>query len=266
VRIRQFYEFRKELARFGTEVSAAAAREWGDNDTSRAIRAGLNKDLEMLGALYAKQARETYAKIDAGIAFTGWLMSLLGVLAILLAAVGALILRRAVVRPLAEITRVTELVAEGGAVAVPYGSRRDEIGALSGSISVFQAAMNHNKELNRSMAAETGGRERRQAHLSTEVAAFTTSIESNIAELGAISDQVLESASRLAKAGDRASRRTEGATSASAEASTNVRDIASATDELASSVMEIDRQVAHSNAIAEKAVARLNAATRRCRS
>ena len=208
----------------------------------------------MLGALYAKQARETYAKIDAGIDFTAWLMSVLGVLAILLAAVGALILRRAVVRPLAEITRVTEQVAEGGAVAVPYGSRRDEIGALSRSISVFQAAMNHNKELNRSMAAETSGRERRQAHLSTEVAAFTTSIESNIAELGAISDQVLESASRLAEAADRASRRTEGATSASAEASTNVRDIASATDELASSVMEIDRQVAHSNAIAEKAV------------
>ena len=170
------------------------------------------------------------------------------------------------VRPLAGITRVTEQVAEGRAVAVPYGSRRDEIGALSGSISVFQAAMNHHKELNRSMAAETSGRERRQAHLSTEVAAFTTSIESNIAELGAISDQVMESASRLAEAADRASRRTEGATSASAQASTKVRDIASATDELASSVMEIDRQVAHSNAIAEKAVARLNAATRRCRS
>ena len=51
--------------------------------------------------------------------------------------------------------------------------------------------MNHNKELNRSMAAEASGRERRQAHLSTEVAALTTSIESNIAELGAISDQVL---------------------------------------------------------------------------
>jgi len=67
----------------------------------------LNKDLEMLGALYAKQARETYATIDAGIDFTAWLMSVLGVLAILLAAVGALILRRAVVRPLAEITRVT---------------------------------------------------------------------------------------------------------------------------------------------------------------
>jgi len=209
-RIRQFIEFRKELARLGTEVGQAAGREWGDNDANRAVRIALNKDLEGLEALYSKQARTAYATIDAGIEFTAWLMTALGVLAILLATVGALILRRAVVRPLAEITRVTEQVAEGGAVAVPYGSRRDEIGALSRSINVFQAAMNHNKELNRSMAAETSGRERRQAHLSTEVAALTTSIESNIAELGAISDQVLESASRLAEAADRASRRTEG--------------------------------------------------------
>jgi methyl-accepting chemotaxis protein len=253
-RIRQFIEFRKELARLGTEVGQAAGREWGDNDANRTVRIALNKDLEMLEALYSKQARGTYAKIDVGIDFNAWLMSVLGVLAVLLAAVGALILRRAVVRPLAEITRVTEQVAEGGAVTVPYGSRRDEIGALSRSISVFQTAMNHNKELNRSMTAETSAREHRQEHLSIEVAAFTTSIERNIAELGAISDQVLEAASHLAEAADRASRRTEGATSASAEASANVRDIASATDELASSVMEIDRQVAQSNAIAEKAV------------
>ncbi len=85
-------------------------------------------------------------------------------------------------------------------------------------------------------------------------AAFTTSIERNIAELGAISDQALESAAHLSDAADGAARRTEGATAASAEASANVRDIASATDELAASVMEIDRQVAQSNAIAEKAV------------
>ena len=39
-RIRQFVEFRKELARLGIEVGQAAGREWGDNDTSRAIRSG----------------------------------------------------------------------------------------------------------------------------------------------------------------------------------------------------------------------------------
>src|SRR6185436_3619056 len=97
----------------------------------------LNKDLEMLGALYTKQAQETYAKVDSGIDFTAWLTSTLGALAILLVAVGVLIIRRAVVKPLAQITRVTEQVAGGGAVTVPYGTRHDEIGALSRSISVF---------------------------------------------------------------------------------------------------------------------------------
>ena len=48
--------------------------------------------------------------------------------------------------------------------------------------------------------------------------------------------------------------RPRGADAASTEASANVRDIASATDELAASVKEIDRQVAQSNAIADKAV------------
>ena len=48
--------------------------------------------------------------------------------------------------------------------------------------------------------------------------------------------------------------RTNSAASASADASANVRDIASAADELAASVTEIDRQVAQSNSIAGKAV------------
>ena len=77
----QFIEFRKELARLGTEVGPAAGREWGDNDANRTVRTALNKDLETLGALYSRQARDTYAKIDAGIDFTAWLMSVLGALA-----------------------------------------------------------------------------------------------------------------------------------------------------------------------------------------
>jgi methyl-accepting chemotaxis protein len=253
-RVEQFIEFRKELARRGVEVGQAAGREWGDNEANRENRKALNADLAALSEMYARQSREVYSKLDSGVEFTAWLMTVLGAVAVLLSAVGALILRRAVVHPLAEITRVTEQVAQGDAVAVPYGSRRDEIGALSRSISVFQSAMHHNQQLNHTVSDDATARGRRQEKLTADTASFTTSIERSIAELGAISDQVLESASHLAEAADRASRRTEGATSASAEASANVRDIASATDELAASVMEIDRQVAQSNAIAEKAV------------
>jgi len=254
VRVRQFVEFRKELARLGTEVGQAAGREWGDNDANRTVRMALNKDLETLSALYAAQSKEIYAKIDSGIDFTALLMTILGAAAVLLAAVGALIIWRGIVHPLSEIAHVTEQVAEGKAVPVPYGPRRDEIGALSRSISVFQHAMLHNAELNKQIVRESEARGKRQEVLSAEMSAFTASIEQSIAELGAISDQVLESAMQLAEAADRAARRTEGATTASSEASSNVRDIASAADELAASVMEIDRQVAQSNAIAEKAV------------
>lgn len=253
-RVDQFISFRKKLAQLGTDAGQAAAREWGDNEANRENRKALNADMAVLGEMYARQSREIYSRLDGGTEFTAWLMTILGAVIVLLAAGGAFMLHRAVVRPLAAIAGVTEQVAEGQAIPVPYGSRRDEIGALSRSISVFQHAMQHNKDLNRSMAGETAAREQRQENLSAEIATFTRSFENNIAELGTISDQMLEAAAQLAEAADRAARRTEGATAASAEASTNVRDIASATDELAASVMEIDRQVAQSTAIAEKAV------------
>ena len=253
-RIRQFIEFRNKLARLGVEVGQAAARELGDNDANRTGRIALNDDLNVVGALYAQQARDTYAKIDAGIDLTAWLMSLLGGLAILLGVFGALVLRQTVLHPLAEMTRLAEQVADGHAVTIPSVTHRDEIGALWRLISVFQNAMRHNHELNNTVLQEAELRGARQEHVSAEVAAFTNSIERNIAELGAISDRALESATHLSEAADHATRRTEGATAASVEASANVRDIASATDELAASVMEIDRQVAQSNAIAEKAV------------
>jgi methyl-accepting chemotaxis protein len=202
-------------------------------------------------ALVAVVAARRHAALT--VEFDG-LMSLLGGIAILLGGIGALVLRRAVVHPLAEIVRVTEQVVKGNAVTIPYGTRRDEIGTLSRSISVFQDAMGHNQDLNKTVLKDAELRGARQEHVAAEIAAFTNSIERNIAELGAISDRALESATHLAEAADGAARRTEGATAASAEASSNVRDIASATDELAASVMEIDRQVAQSNAIAEKAV------------
>src|SRR5437588_12859137 len=45
-RIEQFVDFRRELVRRGVEISAAAGREWGDNDANREVRSALNKDLE----------------------------------------------------------------------------------------------------------------------------------------------------------------------------------------------------------------------------
>ncbi|MBV8790797.1 MAG: HAMP domain-containing protein [Pseudolabrys sp.] len=254
-RVTQFVEFRDELARLGEEVSPAAGREWGDNDANRSVRKALNADLEKLTDLYSRRAERVYAEIDDGIERTAWMMSLFAAMTSLLAIAGALVISRGVARPLERITGVTEQVAKGDAsVGVPFGERKDEIGALARSIAVFQKAMQSNVELNRTVVEDAQARATRQETMSNEIARFSQEVEATLSELGRISDQMLGASSELAGVADTAAKKTDRATSASAEASANVRDIASAADELSASVNEIERQVSQANAIAAKAV------------
>src|SRR5262249_47037290 len=97
-------------------------------------------------------------------------------------------------------------------------------------------------------------RAQRQDAAAAEIARFSTDIEATLSALANISDQMHSASGALVVAADQASDRTVGATTASSDASINMRDIASAADELAMSVKETDRQVAQSNAISSKAV------------
>ncbi len=254
-RIAKFIEFRNELARLGTEVSAAAGREWGDNEANRSVRKALNSDLEKLTELYQNRAGRVYAEIDTGIDKTAAWLSVFAALAVVLALAGAVVITRSVAMPLAQITKVTEQVAAGDTgVAIPFGERGDEIGKLARTIGVFQQAMRHNEELNHTVVDDANSRTQRQERMSSEIAQFSGDVEATLSELGRISDQMLEASTQLARAADDASAKTARAEAASLEASANVRDIASAADELSASVNEIDRQVGQSNAIANKAV------------
>ncbi|MBN8963917.1 MAG: HAMP domain-containing protein, partial [Rhizobiales bacterium] len=157
-RVRQFYEFRKELARQGTEVGPTAARRWGDNPANRTNRQALNHDLAAQAAVHGQKAREIYVRTNADASLMSWAMIVLSGAAVLVAAFGALFLWRAVARPLAAVTRVTEAVAGGDDVEVPYESRTDEIGALSRSISVFKTAMHRNQQLNNAVVESAEAR------------------------------------------------------------------------------------------------------------
>jgi methyl-accepting chemotaxis protein len=254
-RVAQFIDFRKELVRLGTEVSPAKGREWGDNEANRSVRTALNQDLEKLAVIYDARTKRIYAELQAQLHQTVLVLSALALVALALASVGVLIIWRSVTRPLGEITRVTEAVAGGASgVAIPYGHRQDEIGALARSIGVFQDAMRRNVELGETVRAEGEARAARQEQVTAEIARFGAEIDTTIKDLTTVSSQMLGASTHLATAADQAATRTASATSASTEASNNVRDIAAATEELSSSVMEIDRQVAQSQSIAERAI------------
>jgi methyl-accepting chemotaxis protein len=255
VRVSEFQNFAPELARIAAESGPQAARGWAEKNFPSDTRNALTHDLEALSRHYIDRARQIYFYIERGIDRTAWLLSLLAGIAVLLAFAGALVIARGVIKPLADITRLTEAVAAGDAsITVPFSERGDEVGALARSIAVFQRAMRRNEELNSTVRDDAETRTRRQEQMSGEISRFSAEVEATLAELGRISDQMLAASTQLASAADDASAKTKLATTASSEASANVRDIASAADELSASVCEIDRQVAQSNAIATKAV------------
>ena len=264
-RVKQFQDFRRELVRRGVEIGPAAGREWGDNEANRTVRTALNKDIEGLATLYAQRSKRIYTEIDQGIDSTAWLMSVFGASALGLAVFGGLMIRRAVARPLAKITEVTEAVANGATQAVPFRDRGDEIGALARSIAVFQDAMRRNQELDRTALQDSQARVERRERMSNEISRFSADFEGTLAELNRTALHMITAASQLSGAADQAAARTTSVTATSNEASNNVRDIASAADELAASVNEIDRQVAQSTSVASKAVdeaGRTNAAVK----
>jgi methyl-accepting chemotaxis protein len=254
LRAAQFQNFAREIANIATGVNPQAAREWADTDANHAMQKALHEDLSRLAEVYAQSAARLYREIERRIDQTAWLSSLLGLVAVLLAAAGAVTIRQAVVRPITTITHVTEQVAVGAQMAVPYGDRRDEVGALARSIAVFQDAMRRNEELSKMVVDDAQARAQRQERISAEITHFGADVEATLDELGSISDEMLAASAQLSGAADNAAQRTSGASSASEDASANVRDIASAAEELAASVAEINRQVTQSNTIAARAM------------
>jgi methyl-accepting chemotaxis protein len=254
-RIAQFQEFRRELVKRGTEISPAAGREWGDNDANRNVRTALNKDLDALAQLYANRSKQLYAQMEQGIVNTAYWMTILGVFAVILAGIGALVIWRGCIKPLADITQVTEAVADGRDVEIPHRGRKDEIGALAGSIAVFQKAMAANGELNKTVIRDAEDRAKRQEIFGAQISQFSADVEGSLSELLALSGEVRQGSQHIAEGVSTTSELTARAATASSEASSNVGDIASAAEELTSSVQEIERQVAQSNDIAMKAVA-----------
>ena len=62
-------------------------------------------------------------------------------------------------------------------LSLPYGDRRDEIGALARSISVFQDAMHRNVDLNKTVQSDAASKSAQQERISAEIGQFGTEIE-----------------------------------------------------------------------------------------
>jgi PAS domain-containing protein len=146
-RVMQFIDFRLELVRRGLEISPAAAREWDDNQANRTVRSKLNADLEALQRSYDKRAREADQLADEN-RYAAWYLFMLGLAALVLAAINVLVMRDSVVGRLSDIAQATDRIAAGDIKSeVPHLMRHDEIGHLARNMQHFRDAMQKILEL-----------------------------------------------------------------------------------------------------------------------
>ena len=252
-RIEQFVDFRKELVRRGVEINAAAGREWGDNDANREVRTALNKDLEALSRVYAERSRKLAQQTDTNHTMA-FVLTCLGIFALVVVVMGVLIIARSIARPLSVITATIKQVADGAeGVEVPHTGRADEIGALARAIKIFQEAMDRNRNLNSQVLEDSRARDERTRHIEASVDAFRQAIGGVLRAVTDNATSMRDTAQTIASVSSDASGRAVAASSATEQASSNVSAVASAAEELSASVEEIGRQVRQSAGAVEQA-------------
>jgi methyl-accepting chemotaxis protein len=168
---------------------------------------------------------------------------------------GAVLIGRSVTRPLANITSLTERLASGDDdFDVPYTSRKDEIGELAKALRVFkenaaEIARMHGEQAESKQRADS---ERRNAMM-VLAGKFEASVQAVVGELFDDAREMQESARMLSRTAGEANQRATGMASACEQASTNVKAVAAAAEELSCSIAEINRRVGQAALVADKA-------------
>lgn len=172
-------------------------------------------------------------------------------------ALGAFVLvTRGVSRPLRTISAVTQRLAAGDAeVAIPGQARRDEIGALAGSVVVFRDNLVRARALEAETAlARADAETQRRAATRAMADAFEQAVGGIVGGVSAAATELEATARSLTGSAADAAGQSGTVASAASDAAANVNTVAAAAEELGSSVQEIGRQVLGSANLAQTAV------------
>jgi methyl-accepting chemotaxis protein len=197
---------------------------------------------------------------------------------------GWAIARFGIARPLASVVAPLAAIARGDLeLEVPGADRKDEVGAVARAVAacregLVQARLAEERTRAIEAEAEAGRRraaeeaearrieerdaaeqraalqEARAAKLAELTGGFDREVGEVLAEVARAVANMEETARRMGDIAARTSAQATGAASAAEQTSVNVQTVASASEEMASSIAEISRQVAQSTAVAARAV------------
>ncbi|MBR1172674.1 HAMP domain-containing protein [Bradyrhizobium sp. KB893862 SZCCT0404] len=168
-------------------------------------------------------------------------------------------------RPIARLKLAMEGLARNDLkIDVPEKERRDEIGDMAKTVEIFKTNGLEVERLKAAQAeAEKQAAEQRRRDMVNLADGFERAVGEIIETVGSASTELEASSSTLATTAHRAQELTSVVVAASGEATGNVQSVATATEELSSSVNEISRQVQESARMAGEAVTQARTTTER---
>ncbi len=228
----------------------------------------LTSKLESAGAavtsiLDANSAAASAEKTDA--LDTTSLTVILSAVVTLAASIGFFFwLSRSIGAPIRSITGTMNQLAGGDmTVEIPFAGRHDEVGNMARAVEVFARNMRRNQELQAAAARDQEAKARRAAEVAELAHRFDQDIEAILRALVASAEGLDRTADGLARSSADSLEQAQKVAAAAAEASTNVATVASATEELSASIMEITRQVTSQSDIANHSTLAIKETTER---
>jgi methyl-accepting chemotaxis protein len=163
---------------------------------------------------------------------------------------------RSVVRPLTGLKNRMATLSTGELdTPVANVDRTDEIGQMARTVQVFRDAMIDASRLREEQAAgELRQTEQRKRDMNRLADKFESEVGEIITLVSSAASQLEMSSQSLSRTADTVEQVSQRASGASGEASANVRSVAASSEELATSIGEISRQVEASARIAGEAV------------
>jgi methyl-accepting chemotaxis protein len=171
---------------------------------------------------------------------------------------------RTILRPLRQLTSAMQELARGVVeLAIPARDRRDEIGAMAATVEVFRSNTEKMQSLERERTEmqQRAAEERKKlmedlaGRVDERMRGLFQAITSEAGKLKTL-------AAALTKVADQTQRQGADASAASMHSTSNVKAIATASEELSSSLKEVAQQIQRSADIARKAVTDVEATSK----
>jgi methyl-accepting chemotaxis protein len=216
-----------------------------------AMQNDADKALASLQEAFKANAADSKTDADR----TMWLQAIVAGAAALIGAALAFTIGRGIVGPVASMTAAMTRLARGDHdVEVPARGRTDEIGAMAHAVDVFKQNAIENRALTEAKIKEQAARDRRQAAMDSHTQDFGTSVSGVMASLGQSAAKMHTAANEMSESAKRTRDSTSGAVDGANASARDLNSVAVAAEQMAASIHEISRQVAHVTTAVGKAV------------